>query len=129
LDFADFGFNASFSNEVLTVGDYTKLIVDADVKGELNILEQKVDELGLCTSGYHSEGLVKQITPALNQRFFNLVLVGQTKYGRGQEEFLQWLSLHVVKGSGPDEIWAFQISEYCSEPRIWTKAHIRLFQL
>lgn len=103
------------------MGDYVKLIIDAEVRVSREALEHKLDELPLCVSAYHSEGFVKEIqAPEYGDKDrFMLVVVGQTKYGRGQEEFLNWLKPFVTQGSGPSEIWAFQINEYTSKPTVW----------
>ncbi len=100
------------------MGDYTKLIVHAEVKVPKEELEAKVKEMGLYESAYHCGGVIESIEPRsqYNGDYFFVTLVGQTKWGGGQREFLDWLAPHVVKGSGQKGIWAFQIDEYCLEP-------------
>lgn len=99
------------------MGDYTKLIVSCQVDVPEEDLRQRVSELSLNTSAYHSQEYIVSIERSdwshrEGDCTFNLILVGQTKWGRGQEDFLNWLKPYVTDASGPLGIWAFQISEY-----------------
>ena len=99
------------------MGDYQKIIVNAEVNCDRAELEAKIGELGLLESAYHCGGLIEDIKSSTYRApHSSLVLVGQTKYGRGQEEFLDWLEPFVTDGSGPGEIWSIQISEYTPTP-------------
>lgn len=108
------------------MGDYTKLIVTCQVEVEETLLREKVRELGLSSSAYHSQETIEHIGKndwhmRQGANAFDLILIGQTKYGRGQQEFLKWLEPFVVDASGPTEIWAFQIDEYQADPTLWRK--------
>lgn len=104
------------------MGDYSKLIVACTVKASASDeLKNKIEELGLGDSAYQSQERVISIEPTTWRKngALNLVLVGQTKYGRGQSEFCEWLRPHVIQGSGEDDVFAISFSEYCSVPRLW----------
>jgi hypothetical protein len=92
------------------MGDYTKLIVSAVAIGVTKEeVEAKIKELGPSSSYYHAT-------------FANRVeisIICQTKYGRGQQEFLEWMQPFVKDGSGPNDIWAIQMDEYSVTPRFW----------
>lgn len=98
------------------MGDYTKLIITAELNVERKALEDKIKELPLTESYYHCSGSVIQIEEVNyydeDKRILSLILVGQTKYGKGQEEFLAWLKPFVTKGTGERELWAIQMYEY-----------------
>jgi hypothetical protein len=100
------------------MGDYEKLIVNAEVRVNEKELKAKIEELGLLDSAYHCSGVAKYINRAYPEDPVQLILVGQTKYGRGQDEFLDWLTPHVVQGSGADEVWSIQFSEYTGNPTL-----------
>lgn len=104
------------------MGDYNKLIVSCTVRvPDRKVLEQKIEELGLYDSAYQSQEHIESIQESTwdsKKDILNLILVGQTKYGRGQKEFLDWLEPFVVQGSGENEMWAFQMSEYCTSPTV-----------
>ena len=103
------------------MGDYTKLIVSCQVKVDLDELNAKLEALSLHSSAYHSQEIVEHIVKSdwhHRESCFDIVLVGQTKYGKGQEEFLKWLEPLVVDASGTQETWAFQIWE-CGIPKMW----------
>ena len=105
------------------MGDYTKLIVSCQVNVSEEELKQKLTELSLHSSAYHSQEVVEHIAKSdwhHRENCFDIVLVGQTKYGRGQEEFLKWLEPFVVDASGTQETWAFQIWEW-GAPKMWHK--------
>jgi len=95
------------------MGDYTKLIVNCDVKGlSIKQLNAAIDELGPSTSAYHCGAGVRMIEKAsCSMGELELTLVCQTKYSRGQKEFLDFLLPHVAQGSGSGNIWAIQIYE------------------
>jgi hypothetical protein len=109
------------------MGDYTKLIVSCAVKvPDEEELKAKIEALGLYTSAYHSQELVVSVDKSdwhHRRECLMLVLVGQTKWGRGQVEFLDWLRPYVIQGSGQDDIWAFQISEYEDGLTVHTLRH------
>lgn len=104
------------------MGDYTKLIVNADVRGvAASEIREKIAELGPSSSAYHCGQVVIAVEEdSFSKGTFGVTLVCQTKYGVGQEEFLKWLEPFVVDGSGVEEIWAFQIYEW-GRPKIWAK--------
>lgn len=102
-----------------SVGDYTKLIVNAEVRIDEALLREKIKELNLCTSAYHCSGNVEFIEKGANrfdEGLLRLILVGQTKWGDRQGEFLDWLRPFVAQGSGSKECYAMQFSEYQDEP-------------
>lgn len=106
------------------MGDYCKLIVSCTVSGAAEEeLKTKVKELGMCVSAYQSQERIEFIEknewPSRGD--LQVVLVGQTKYGRGQDEFCDWLRPHVTQGSGENEVFAISFSEYGDEPRLWKK--------
>lgn len=105
------------------MGDYSKLIVACTVKGEIKEeLNAKVKELGLGDSAYQSQEQVISIEENEwhhRKGDLNLVLVGQTKYGRGQDEFCEWLRPYVIQGSGENDVFALSFSEYSDTPDIW----------
>jgi hypothetical protein len=105
------------------MGDYTKLIVHANVRVPEDKLREKIEELGLCTSAYHCDGVIESIGPRSGYGeapYIALTLVGQTKWGCGQDEFLDWLAPFVIQGSGPKDAWSIQFTEYSAEPVIRT---------
>ena len=108
------------------MGDYNKLIVACTVKGtSKEELKQKVDELGLYSSAYQSQEVVISIESNdwhHRKGDLNVVLVGQTKYGRGQNEFCDWLRQHVIQGSGENDVYAMSFNEYTDEPQVWKLA-------
>lgn len=116
----------------IIMGDYTKLIIHAEVRIKEEELKTKIEELGLCDSAYHCGGIVKDIYK--DPYYFNkisdqpdilyLTLIGQTKYSRGQSKFIDWLTPYVVRGSGPASIWAMQFSEYSDMPHFISKRKI-----
>jgi hypothetical protein len=105
------------------MGDYNKLIVACTVKGEIKEeLKAKVEELGLNSSAYQSQEIVISIEPNPwhhRKEDLNVVLVGQTKYGRGQSEFCAWLKPHVLQGSGENDVFAIAFTECSDTPMIW----------
>lgn len=102
------------------MGDYTKLIVSCQVSVPKEELVEKIAQLRLSSSAYHSDESAEVIQPSeWREGCLDLVLVGQTKWGNGQEEFLRWLQPFVVCGSGPGDLWAFQINEYFKIPIMW----------
>lgn len=105
------------------MGDYNKLIVACTVKGEIEAeLKVKIEELGLYTSAYQSQEIIEHIQPGEwhhRKDALNVILVGQTKYGRGQKEFCEWLEPHVIQGSGLNDVFAMSFSEYSDEPTLW----------
>lgn len=101
------------------MGDYVKLIVNAEVKVSRSELEAKIDELDLCESAYHCGGLIRDLSSSTYRKhsdYTTLILIGQTKWGNRQAEFLDWLAPYVRDGSGPAEAWAIQFDEYSPEP-------------
>lgn len=101
------------------MGDYTKLIVHAEVRVLKEDLLRQVTKLGLCESAYHCSGIIKSIESTSTSGVLSVSLIGQTKYGARQEEFLSWLEPYVVQGSGPLECWAVQFTEHSDSPRLW----------
>lgn len=105
------------------MGDYCKLIVSCSVKGTIkDELKVKIEELGLHDSAYHSQEKIVSIEPGdwdHSKDDLNIILVGQTKWGSGQPEFCEWLRPYVVQGSGLNNVYAMQLSEYSDAPHIW----------
>ena len=98
------------------MGDYTKLIVHCECTADPKKLKDKITELHLYESAYHCDGLVEQVD--MLRYGLSVTLVGQTKYGRGQKEFLDWLAPFVIQGSGADGCWAIQFNEYSAAPTL-----------
>ncbi len=93
------------------MGDYVKLIVHAEVTCTKEEVETAIKEILRPTeSAYHCDDAI----PQLDRGVFTLAV--QTKYGRGQDEFLKWLKHFVVQGSGPSSVYAMQFSEYSVDP-------------
>lgn len=105
------------------MGDYTKLIVHAEVKCSKDDLLKQLEELHLLDSAYHCDGVVEHIEE--NGKILNITIVGQTKYGRGQKEFIDWLQNYVVQGSGEDDVFAMKFSEYGREPELFCSKNKR----
>lgn len=104
------------------MGDYSKLIVSCTVKVPKEELEAKIAELPLTDSAYQSQERVISIEPnssSYRKDCLNLIIVGQTKFGRGQHEFCEWLKPYVVQGSGENEVFAISFSEYSDQPALW----------
>jgi hypothetical protein len=106
------------------MGDYNKLIVACTVKDTVtqDELKTKIEELSLGSSAYQSQEHVISIEPndwPHRKGFHNLVLVGQTKYGRGQTEFCEWLRPHVAQGSAENDVFAVAFTEYDDVPQLW----------
>ena len=102
------------------MGDYCKLIVSCEVKAVAKEeLAVEVEKLRLVNSAYHSdERLVHVQTNADGQ--LDVIIVGQTKWGDRQKEFLDFLRPFVIKGSGPNYVFAMQFSEYSVEPKLFS---------
>lgn len=99
------------------MGDYTKLIVDATVKAPKADIETAVAKLSLYYSAYHCAGVVEKIVESpFDKNVYCVTLVGQTKWGDRQNEFLDWISPFVIQGSGERDCWSMQFSEYQIEP-------------
>ncbi len=101
------------------MGDYTKLIVDATVAVPRDELEAEISDLHLNDSAYHSSNYIKQIKEGFKSGELELLLVGQTKWGINQDEFLGWLKPFVIQGSGNGDCYAMQFTEYEREPTCW----------
>ncbi len=96
------------------MGDYTKLIIHAEVRCSKQELEEKLEELRLGESAYHCDGVVQHVEefPGV----LNITIVGQTKWGDRQQEFIDWLKPYVWHGSGPADVFAMQFDEWGGEP-------------
>jgi len=105
------------------MGDYNKLIVSCTVNGSIKEeLQVKIEELELGTSAYQSQEHTISIKPGSWDHIKNhleVILVGQTKYGRGQSEFCEWLRPNVIQGSGRNDVFAISFSEYSDTPTLW----------
>lgn len=99
------------------MGDYTKLIVNAEVRCNRTELENEITDLGLHDSAYHCSGNVESIKEEDGE--IQVILVGQTKWGGGQDEFLTWLKPRVVQGNGTRDCFAMQFTEYQDTPICW----------
>jgi hypothetical protein len=108
------------------VGDWNKLIVSCTVKGAIKEeLKKKIEDLDLSASAYQSQEQVISLQPNDwddGEKNLSVVLIGQTKWGRGQREFCEWLRPHVLQGSGLSDIYAFSFSEHADEPEVWAMA-------
>lgn len=107
------------------MGDYTKLIVNAEIKAmtieDFLAFEEKVIELRpKSTSAYHAEGeccLIKRAEHGYEgKKECTITAVAQGKYGNGIEEFLDFLEPYVTQGVGQNDAWAWHWSEYQKEP-------------
>lgn len=102
------------------MSDYTKLHVDAVVTGlSVEEIEDKIKELRPGSSYYHATGTMVKVN---KDEYFpenvEVMIMCQTKYGRGQSEFLDWLEPHVCQGVGTHDIWAMQFDEFFDKPTI-----------
>lgn len=105
------------------MGDYTKLIVNCSIKKTENtdtLKEEILSRIGLTTSAYHCGGELLDISNDWHHRT-DITLVTQCKYGRGVDEFIEWLEPQVIGGFGPNDIWAIVCSEYDEKPIIHQK--------
>ena len=106
----------------MRMGDYNKLIVNCSIKKTENIdaLKQELkDRIGLVTSAYHCGG---ELIHADNEwdDSTSIVIVTQCKYGRGIEEFIEWLRPQVIQGMGDGGVFAIDFSEYGSVPTVYS---------
>ena len=106
------------------MGDYTKLIVNCNVKASKEEIELALKETGIIvglTSAYHCGGEVLHMrAEGLSGRVMTeLTLVIQAKYGRGINAFLEWLAPRVRGGSGPSDLYAIEQSEYFDTPNLY----------
>lgn len=101
------------------MGDYNKLIVSCSIKKEAKeALIEKLEEFNLYDSAYHSS---EQITSIVDDdKEVNVILVGQRKWGDGIREFCEWLKPYVTQGSGQNEVFAMEFSEYATKPTLYT---------
>ena len=98
------------------MGDYTKLIVNCtvrDIKSCEKFSEEILERLPLCTSAYHCRGeLLEIVQDVVHKKVYHVTFVTQAKYGKGIDEFIEWLGPKVVQGFGNDSIFAFEVDEY-----------------
>lgn len=103
------------------MGDYNKLIIACSIKaGVKERLEAEISELGLCDSAYQSsEQIVSIELDKYSKHELNVIIIGQTKYGNGQDAFCEWLRPYVTQGSGENDVYALSFSEYSDTPQMW----------
>lgn len=105
------------------MGDYNKLIVNCGIKKikdeEIDSLKEGLkDKIGLCSSAYHAGGEIIHVDNDWRHRT-DITIVTQCKYGRGIEEFIDWLKPQVIDGVGEGEVFAMNFSEYSVEPILY----------
>jgi hypothetical protein len=105
------------------MGDYTKFIVNCSVKKlddeGAEILEGDIrSKLSMLTSAYHCGGELVNISNDWHHRT-DISIITQCKYGNGILQFIEWLKPQVTQGFGESEIFAMEISEYCTEPTLY----------
>jgi hypothetical protein len=103
------------------MGDYSKLIVSCTTNKGLKKeqLLEKLEDFQLYDSAYQSQEKVISIEKG-REDGLEIVLVGQRKWGRGIEDFCEWLRPFVAQGSGDNDVFAMEFSEYCTSPRLYT---------
>jgi hypothetical protein len=105
------------------MGDYTKIIVNCSLKKteDLESLRREIYErLPLISSAYHCGGEILQVGNEWHHRT-DITLVAQAKYGRGIQEFIEWLRPQVIDGFGEGDIFAVVASEHCEIPRFYKR--------
>ena len=105
------------------MGDYTKVIVNCAIKKiDENRIEgfrkEFLDKAYLCSSAYHCGGELLEIDNDWHHRS-DITFVTQLKYGRGLEEFIEWLKPLVIQGMGENDAFALVFSEYQKEPTLY----------
>lgn len=103
------------------MGDYNKLIVSCNVKSEIKKeLLDKLEDFQLYDSAYQSQECITSIEE--NRRGkggLNVILIGQRKWGDGIKEFCNWLRPFVLQGSGENDVFAMEFSEYSISPILY----------
>ena len=99
------------------MGDYTKLIVNCEVKTDKSnedFREEVLEKLGghLRSSAYHCEGEGLYIGDCIIDGRKTILLANQHKYSDGIDEFLDWLEPNVTQGFGAEDYWAIIATEY-----------------
>ena len=103
------------------MADWEKLIVSCTANCDFYELDRQLLALNLGTSCYHSGEVVQVIERCHypeSDRDLYITLVGQTRYGRGQDSFLRWLKPFVKQGSGAHQWFAIQMDEH-TLPTLW----------
>lgn len=102
------------------MGDYSKLIVSCTVKSEIKKeLTKRLEDFKLYASAYQSQERIVSIEES-EWGNLNLILIGQRKWGDGIEDFCNWLKPYVLQGSGENEVFAMEFSEYSTSPKLYT---------
>lgn len=97
------------------MGDYTKIIIHAEYKGSKNHLMTALLDLRLCDSAYHCGGVIESVEK--NSRGnYDITIIGQTKYGGRQENFIDWITPFIHRGFGSKNLFAMQFDEYSDAP-------------
>jgi hypothetical protein len=102
------------------MGDYNKLIVNCNLRdvGNVEDFETEVRKrIGSTTSAYHCGGELLEVRPYFGK--YSLSLIVQCKYGRGIEDFLEWLKPNVLQGMGPAGAYAIEFTEYSAKPKVY----------
>lgn len=100
------------------MGDYTKIIVNCDVKIKEEDIpsfkEELLENVEYMSSSYHCGGELLEIRNSFGQT--SLSFITQLKYSRGLEEFITWLRPFVIQGFGPNDIFCLAYTEYSIIP-------------
>ena len=106
------------------MGDYTKVIVNCSIKkieDEKEIESFKDEFFGMVSSNsssaYQCGGDIFHFCNEWHHRS-SITFITQMKYGRGLEEFIEWLRPKVIQGSGDSDVFAMSFSEYQTEPTL-----------
>ncbi len=107
------------------MGDYSKLIVSCTTEGlKEEQLREKLEDFQLYDSAYQSQEKVISIEKGswhhTKEDGLEIVLVGQRKWGDGISDFCKWLKPFVRQGSGENEVFAMEFSEYSTSPKLYT---------
>lgn len=104
------------------MGDYTKVIVNCNLKNVDNLeeFESKIQEIitiGL-DSAYQCSGDVFELVRG--DWNTTLVIVTQAKYSRGVEELAKFLLPYVSQGFGENDTYLIAYTEDCINPKQYT---------
>ncbi len=102
------------------MGDYTKVIVNCNIKEPENLDEFKSefhDMIEMNSSAYHCGGGLLEFTREWDD--LSVTMVTQLKYSRGLAEFIEWFRPFVIQGMGEEDVFAMSFTEYQTEPTLY----------
>lgn len=106
-----------------SMGDYTKVIINCSIKkladSEVEAFKAAfLEKAYLCSSAYHCGGELFEIQNDWHHRT-DISFITQLKYGRGLEEFIDWLRPQVTNGMGDADAFGISFTEYQKEPTLY----------